>query len=70
MILMEQGKSGEFKGKSLDEINLNLDEDLMEVAGKDKDMPSVLDIDNNETTSTQERSETEFDINIKSTQKK
>ncbi|CAH2009283.1 unnamed protein product [Acanthoscelides obtectus] len=60
LILMEQVKAGEFKGKSLDEINLNLEEDLMEIAGKDKDMPSVLDIDNNETTSTQERSEIEY----------
>ncbi|KAI4463231.1 hypothetical protein MML48_4g00000646 [Holotrichia oblita] len=30
LILMEKGQAGEFKGKSLDDINLNMEEDLLE----------------------------------------
>ncbi|CAH2002340.1 unnamed protein product [Acanthoscelides obtectus] len=42
LTLMEKGEAGHFKGKSLDEINLNLDENLISEAQQDDNHPEPL----------------------------
>lgn len=47
LLLMEEGKAGHFKGKKLDEIDLNLEEDLMNEDDQ-KIEDAILDYDSDE----------------------
>ncbi|KAI4455761.1 hypothetical protein MML48_9g00015774 [Holotrichia oblita] len=74
-ILMEKGQAGEFKGKSLDDINLNMEENLLENSEKtNTQMDENLAIDDigNECPNTIESNENQINTteNVTSAQKK
>ncbi|KAJ8942578.1 hypothetical protein NQ314_010034 [Rhamnusium bicolor] len=48
LLLMEKGGAGKFKGKTLDEIDLNMDEDLMETSEEDNVENMMKEIDGTE----------------------
>ncbi|KAI4455762.1 hypothetical protein MML48_9g00013797 [Holotrichia oblita] len=72
---MEKGQAGEFKGKSLDDINLNMEENLLENSEKtNTHMDENLAIDDigNECPNTIESNENQITTteNVTSAQKK
>ncbi|XP_023312184.1 uncharacterized protein LOC111692412 [Anoplophora glabripennis] len=48
LLLMEKGEAGQFKGKTLDDININIDEDLLDMEHNNNDTELLEAKDNNE----------------------